>query len=377
MSSSSSSPSSSSLWLSCSCNNPILFILGVGFAVWSINMNIFFFANHLTAGSGSRREEPAPPRPATTNVPHSTLQQCIDEYTTRGAWHGSKWTTDTADSPCQFNDWSDDELSVVFRPFKVGFMGDSTTRSDLRAFEEIFHCERTDLDEASVFQKKDESGAYLCQLSEQSINLDKCGVPPMVDMNCRGVSWRYFYKVYPMTPLDEWYLARPELFADLDVVVISLGRWFPYYEPRESLDVEGHFDIFITELKKVFPGTILYQSEYPMHDSEKRNILPEHQVSCPHAKCVDCGVQEEFACAREVTIPRPESDEKMRTVAERHQVPYLDRWDVSKSLPMEYFELWYCHDGDTHQWFCNHHLHFVAMQHLRLIANVMWKLLRP
>ena len=256
-------------------------------------------------------------------------------------------------------------------------MGDSTTRSDLRALEEVSHCERTNLDEAVVFQRRTEQGAYLCEAFEQSINLDKCGIPPLVDIKCSGVSFRYFYKVYPMTPLDEWYLARPELFADLDVLVISIGRWFPYYQPYESLDVEAHFNTFITELKKIFHGAILYQSEYPTHDLEKTKIMPEHQVSCAHAKCMDCGNPGEFACAREVTTPRPERDVKMRTVAERHQVLYLDRWDVSKSLPMEYFELWYCHDGDTYQWFCNHHLHFVALQHLRLIANVLWKLLRP
>jgi hypothetical protein len=356
-----------------------MFTIGVAFGVCSISMNVFFFANHLTknaAASVAQMGQAPPPMTASTTImPYSTLQNCIDEYTTRGAWNRAKWTADT--DSCQFNDWSDHELPDVFRPFKVGFMGDSTIRSDLRAFEEACQCERTDLDEASVFQKIDENGAYICKLSEQSINLDKCGVPPIVDMKCNGVSWRYFYKVYPMTPLDEWYFARPELFADLDVVVVSLGRWFPHYEPFESLDVEGHFNIFITELKRVFPGTILYQSEYPMHDLEKRKIMPEHQVSCPHAKCVDCGDQEEFACAREVTIPRPESDAKMRTVAERHQVPYLDRWDISKSLPMEYFELWYCHDGETNQWFCNHHLQFVAMQHLRLVANVIVKLRLP
>jgi hypothetical protein len=326
----------------------------------------------------------AAPRVGVTKLEYLSLQHCIDQYTLHGNWNGSKWTTNTdttadtaaaATAACQFYDWPDEELPNAFQSFTVGFMGDSTTRSDLRAFEEVFHCDRTDLDEAQVFQKRNEDGSYICDLSEQSMNLTKCGIPPIIDMTCQNVSWRYFYKVYPMTPLDDWYLSQPNLFADLDVVVISLGRWFPYYHVWD-FDVEGNFTMFITELKRVFPGTILYQSEYPMHDIEKRKILPEHEVTCNHAKCIDCG-EEEFVCAREVTIPRPDSDVKMRAVLEKHHVLYLDRWDVSKSLPMEYFQLWYCNDGEhTNQWFCNHHLHFVALQHLRLIANVLWKLLR-
>ena len=309
-------------------------------------------------------------------MPYARLQGCIDEYTSRGSWDNtSKWDTKT--DSCQFKDWPEEDLPTIFQPFRVGFMGDSTTRSDLRTFEEIFHCDRTDLDEMSRFQRLDEEGNYVCQLSEQSMNLTKCGIPPVVDVSCNNVAWRYFYKVYPMTPLDEWYFERPELFANLDVVVISLGRWFPYYEPYESLDVEAHFDAFITKLKTVFSGIILYQSEYPMHDKIKKDVLPEHRVTCAHAKCIDCGNDEEYVCAREVTEDRPQSDLDMRKVTERHEVPYLDRWNVSKSLPMEYFRLWYCHDGETNQWYCNHHLQFVGLQHLRLVYNVILQLLRP
>jgi hypothetical protein len=314
------------------------------------------------------------------NLPYSTLQRCIDEYTSRGAWNRDAWMT--VQSPtCSFQNWSVQELPKVVAPYRIGFMGDSTTRSDLRAFEETYNCPRTDLDEATVFQKKDASGKYICHLSEQSRNLTKCGIPPIVNMDCNGVSWRYFYKVYPWTPLDAWYFTQPELFRDIDVLVISLGRWFVYYGPFDGtyygpyglLNITRDMDTFLVQLKQVFSGLILYQSEYPLHTAKsKKTVFP---VPCTHGKCGSCDKTEEWECAQTVTLERPQSDLELRAVVEHHHVLYLDRWNVSKSLPLEYYQLWYCGVETYHQWYCDHHLYFVAMQHLRLIANVVTKML--
>jgi hypothetical protein len=328
-----------------------------------------------------------PPSPSPIVLTYEMLQQCIDNYTSQGSWQGGAWTTpDPLADYCGFQpsnnetDANADALPGAFRPYRVGFMGDSTTRSDLRGFEEVFRCPRTNLDEMAVFQRRGPDGNYVCRLGEQSINLTKCGIPPMVDMvNCSGVNWKYFYKVYPWTPLDEWYMAQPNLFAEFDVLVVSIGRWFPYYEPPGTLNVTRDMETFIVELQKVFSGTILYQSEYAMHHDLTVNV--QHHVSCAHATCSDCGpgasydTKKEWECSQTVTMPRPQSDYEIRSVLERYQIPYLDRWNISKSLPMEYFQLWYCHDGDHNQWNCNHHLQFVALQHLQLIANVILNVL--
>ena len=47
--------------------------------------------------------------------------------------------------------------------------------------------------------------------------------------------------------------------------------------------------------------------------------------------CADESLKLNYRSLVEPTLPS--SEEKMRT---GHQVPYLDRWDVSKSFPMEY-----------------------------------------
>jgi hypothetical protein len=315
------------------------------------------------------------------NLPYATMQGCIDDYTSRGTWKGDTWTTFQRPTCSSFANWSVQELPQVISPYRIGFMGDSTTRSDLRAFEETYGCPRTDLDEATVFQKKDASGKYICHLSEQSRNLTKCGIPPVVNMDCTGVSFRYYYKVYPWTPLDAWYFAQPELFRDIDVLVISLGRWFAYYGPFDGnyygpyglLNITRDMDTFLFQLKQVFSGLILYQSEYPLHTKKSKNTV--FPVPCAHAKCGSCDKTEEFECEQTVTLERPQSDLELRSVVERHQVLYLDRWNISKSLPLEYYQLWYCGFETYHQWYCDHHLYFVALQHLRLIANVVTQML--
>jgi hypothetical protein len=326
-------------------------------------------------------------------ISYPQIQRCIDEYTSQGSWHGDTWTVQQQQQQqqpsCGFPHWKTKDLPELFEPFKVGFMGDSTTRSDIRAFEETFGCPRTDLDEMVVFQKRDENGTYVCQLSEQSMNLDKCGIPPILNIQCGGANWRYFYKVYPWTPLDQWYLTQPDLFEDIDVLVISLGRWFPYYEPIGSLNVTHDMNTFLVELKKVFSGTILYQSEYGMHHKQTSLLTQDQRVTCTHARCGDCGpggtfdTETDWECAATITMERPSSDGEIRSVVERHDALYLDRWNISKSLPLEYFQQWYCRDNgrnshlplDHNQWDCNHHLYFVALQHLRLVATVMMKLL--
>ena len=248
----------------------------------------------------------------------------------------------------------------------IAFMADSTTRSDLTAWEDAHGCPRTDkLGDKRQFQKKDKDGTYVCRLWEQSINLTRCGIPPIVQTECpAGVTFRYFYKVYPWAPLDEWYLAQPDLLRDVDAVVISLGRWFEYYEPQETFNVTKEFETFIVSLQKVYSGIILYQSEYARH--EMRSADAKFHVPCQHATCRDCpdtDPTQPHECAQTITEERPRSDIEMRSVLERYRIPYLDRWSISKSLPLEYFKLWYCNDGQHSQWDCDHHLYFVAMQH--------------
>lgn len=84
----------------------------------------------------------------------------------------------------------------------------STTRSDLRAWEETFGCPASEFDHANLFQKKNEDGTHVCGMAEQSVNLTKCGIPSLKDIpKCpaeNSPSFRYFYKVYPWTSLDRY-----------------------------------------------------------------------------------------------------------------------------------------------------------------------------
>jgi hypothetical protein len=139
------------------------------------------------------------------------------------------------------------------------------------------------------------------------------------------------------------------------------------------LNITRDMDTFLFQLKQVFSGLILYQSEYPLHTKKSKNMV--FPVPCAHAKCGSCDKTEEFECEQTVTLERPQSDLELRSVVERHQVLYLDRWNISKSLPLEYYQLWYCGFETYHQWYCDHHLYFVALQHLRLIANVVTQML--
>lgn len=146
---------------------------------------------------------------------------------------------------------------VMDHNLTIGSMGDSTTRSDLRAWEEEFNCPRTDLGERNVFQKLKEDGlSYVCSAREQSMHLTKCLIPPIVNLtNCprdSAIAFRYFYKIYPWTPLDQWYLKQPGLFQDIDVLVISMGRWFGYYNWNGlPLNVTNDTETFLTQLRKV------------------------------------------------------------------------------------------------------------------------------
>lgn len=309
-----------------------------------------------------------------SSLSYEQLQDCIDDYTSRGSWVGATWKVVDHPSNCQFQDLSShDELAAAFRHVKIGFLGDSTTRSDLRAWETTHECVRTNLDETQVFQRRDQQGRNICEPHEQSFNLTKCGTQPIINVtNCpSGVSFRYFYKIYPWTPLDQIYLwQQPHLFRDLDVVVISIGRWFVYYQPYDAFNITDQFDTFLVELKKVFSGVILYQSEYPGHLIKSVDV--KFPVPCtPHAICSDCGDTDQHECSQTDETRRPRSDVEMRSVLERHRILHLDRWNISRTLPLEYFQPWYCHNGTIHQWDCSHHLGIVALQHMRLIANVV------
>lgn len=363
----------------------LLVLLGfmAAFVCLRPHMPLWLMSSLSSASQNSNKSQ----RRINDTVSYEQLQQCVDLATSRGFWKGSSWSVPDHPASCGFlpattsapaednqEDNDDDKaLASIFRLVKVGFLGDSTTRSDLRAWEEHFSCERTNLDEAQVFQLKDEKGNYICEPHEQSFNLTKCGKPPIIDVsNCpQGVSFRYFYKIYPWTPLDRWFLTkRSYLFQDLDVVVISMGRWFVYYQPHDEFNITDQFDTFLVELKKVYQGVILYQSEYTEHLSKSSEI--QFPVACtPHAVCGDCSDTEQWECSQNDVTERPNSDVELRAVLERHRILHLDRWNVSKSLPLEYYQPWYCHNGTHNQWDCSHHLGVVAMQHMRLIANVI------
>lgn len=308
---------------------------------------------------------------------YEQLQSAIDEYTS-GSWVGDKWNSSSPFSLDGLNQTNTAVLQAfesVGRNLTIGFMGDSTTRSDLRAWEEEFKCPRTNLDEQSVFQKLKQDGSYVCDAGEQTVNLTKCLIPPIVNLtNCpggSGLSFRYFYKIYPWTPLDEWYLERPDLFQDIDVLIISMGRWFGYwYGP---LNVTRDTETFLTQLRKVYSGRILYQSEYASHTIPFDESSKE-PVNCPHDVLVNSPTNK-YVCAKTTDEERPQRDYDIRSVTGRLQLPYLDRWNVSSTLPNEYYASWLCGKA-FHSWGCDHHLGFVAMEHMRLIAHVLKILFR-
>ena len=195
---------------------------------------------------------------------HQKLQRAIDMHAS-GSWIGDKWISSSPFSLHGLNHTNTDILQTLERidmdhNLTIGFMGDSTTRSDLRAWEEEFNCPRTDLDERNVFQKLKEDGmSYVCSAREQSMNLTKCLIPPIVNLtNCprdSAIAFRYFYKIYPWTPLDQWYLKQPDLFQDIDVLVISMGRWFGYYNWNGlPLNVTNDTETFLTQLRKSVLG---------------------------------------------------------------------------------------------------------------------------
>lgn len=304
-------------------------------------------------------------------TPHLSIQACIDEYTSRGSWNGDKWEVPEGMMNPECLSWlntslGNNEILSTIQQFKVGFMGDSTTRSDLRALEETFLLPRTNLDEASVFQKKHPNGTYICHLAEQSMNLTKCGIPPIINTS----HYRYFYKVYPKAPLDQWYFSEvPHMFRDLDVVVISLGRWLVYHHWASSEELAQDINSFLLDLRKVYSGKIVYQSSYAYH-----TVSVEH-ATYPVPDCQH-GLFGEYDCVQTVTEERPQYDSVFRSVMEDHSILYLDRWNISTTLPQEYYQLWLCDKPDFHSWSCDHHLYFVAMQHLRLVANVVRKILQ-
>jgi len=305
----------------------------------------------------------------TAAMSSSLLQSCLDEYTSRGLWVEDRWVSPvTMKHACpSFNKYQQSEdISVALANLTIGYMGDSTTRSDLRAWEEQFGCPRTDLDEASVFQRKNPDGGYRCKHEEQSINLTKCGIPPIVNITrCpdeSSVSFRYFYKVNAWTPLDKWYFEhQPSLFDDIDVLVVSVGRWFPYQRrTNKTHDIEQ----FIVELQKIYSGLILFQSQYAAHTVSVEQS--KHPVSCTHGL-----LKGKYQCEETVTLDRPKEDDEIRSVVEQHQIVYLDRWNISKSLPLAYYNTWLCGKPSFHSWYCDHHLSFVAMEHFRMVASII------
>ena len=130
------------------------------------------------------------------------------------------------------------------------------------------------------------------------------------------------------------------------------------------MDVTREVDQFIFELKKVYSGLIIFQSQYAGHTiSVEKSKYP---VNCTHGL-----MNRKFECEQTIIIDRPKEDDEIRSVVEQHQIAYLDRWNISKSLPIEYYKKWLCGKRKFLSWYCDHHLSFVAMQHLRLIASVI------
>mmetsp|Transcript_8291 Transcript_8291/g.11818 ORF Transcript_8291/g.11818 Transcript_8291/m.11818 type:complete len:395 (-) Transcript_8291:230-1414(-) len=323
----------------------------------------------------------------------TNLQECIDAYTSRGYWEKNQWTlpqsytdgettmANTDDnneyySHCQFQEQllhlTNAQILQTLSSVTIGFMGDSTTRSDIRAYEETFGWTRTNLDEAQVFQRKDKNGTYVCALNEQSFNLTKCGIPPIVETH----NIRYFYKVYPWSPLDEWYFREEQhhLFHDLDVLVISIGRWL-IHRSESSEEIATLMSTFLTKLRQIFNGTILYQSEYGSHtmDDEIIQSDPKLQALQIQHNCSHGLMNRQFDCLQTTPETRPPHDLVIRSVvtSKSHSILYLDRWNISQTLPLEHYQSWLCGKPSFHSWFCDHHLGFVAMQHFRLLAYVV------
>ena len=93
----------------------------------------------------------------TATIYGSLLQICLDEYMPKGSWVKDRWVSTASMKPAcpSFNKYQQsDDISVALMNLMIGYMGDSTNQSDLRAWEEQFGCPRTDLDVASIFQRK-------------------------------------------------------------------------------------------------------------------------------------------------------------------------------------------------------------------------------
>ena len=331
------------------------------------------------------------------------LQRCLDDYTSQGSWDDqARWV---GGGPSNIGGKNTNQtprhryarpLTITcFQQKKILRPPGRILRLDLweiRPLAPIFARGKKNLDvhepicmKLRCFKKKHpNNGTHICKLHEQSINLDKCGIPPILNMTqCPSppnppnnenddqssvVSFRYWYKVYPWTPLDQWYLQSPqsELFEDLDVLVISIGRWFKYRR-SQHINVTNEIDQFLVELQKVYTGVILFQSPYAKH------TVPVTQSTCP-VPCTHGLMNEKWQCEATITAPKPKDDEDLRSVVVHHQphpIPYIDRWDISTALPIEYYHTWLCEKPKFHSWFCDHHLSFVAMEHFRMIARVV------
>lgn len=107
------------------------------------------------------------------------------------------------------------------------------------------------------------------------------------------------------------------MFCDLDVIVISLGRWLVYHHWASNEELAQDVNSFLLDLRKVYSGKIVYQSSYAHH-----TVSVEH-ATYPMPDCQH-GLFGEFDCVQKVTKERPEYDSVFRSVMEDHSILYLD-----------------------------------------------------
>jgi len=178
--------------------------------------------------------------------------------------------------------------------------------------------------------------------------------------------------VYPWTPLDEHHFGL-DTFKEIDVLVLSLGRWFPHWDEEKygTRDIERKLIHYMTELRKVYSGRVIYQSEYAEHEVGKDGL--SMAVNCSHSPCADCG-ETISHCSYRTWEALPPRHALIRNIMTQFQVVFIDRWKISETLPHSYFELWYCGMKNYHPWFCDHHLHFVGLLHMQLVTNVLQRL---
>ena len=209
------------------------------------------------------------------------------------------------------------------------------------------------------------------------MKVDKCGVPPVLNPKpCAGVEFKYFYKVWPWAPLDDLYFDREGILDEYDAFVFLNGKWYEYWEEQHfgPINIAKNLDRYLKKLRKVFKGPIIFMNEYGYHDSNNEEEGVSDPVDCKFGQDPDLG-KKTRPCSYTSIGERPDHVRTLQKWAKRRKIPYIDRWKISDDLPHEYFKIWYCDKEFHHEWFCDHHLHFVGLQNIQMVANILTRLL--